>query len=172
MRILADLRYAFRNLRQSKLFAVVAVASLALGSGANTAIFTLVDQLILRLLPVRDPEQLVMIWASGPHMGNNRGSRASSYPMYQDYQKKAAAFSYVFCQYGTGLSVNFAGRTELVSGELVSGNYFQALGVKPAIGRLFAPEEDDRVYKGHPVAVLSYEYWVTRFAADPTVVGQ
>src|SRR5262245_59718870 len=153
--IATDIRYALRNLRRSPLFSVAAIASLALGIGANTAIFTLVDQLILRLLPVRDPEQLVMIWSSGPHMGNNRGARASSYPMYQDYQRKATAFSYVFCRYGTGLSVNFAGRTELVAGELVSGNYFQALGVKPAIGRLFTPEEDDRVYKGHPVAVLS-----------------
>jgi predicted permease len=170
--IAADIRYALRNLRRSPLFTVVAVASLALGIGANTAIFTLVDQLILRLLPVRNPEQLVMIWSTGPHMGNNRGPRASSYPMYEDYQKKAQAFSYVFCRYETGLSVNFAGRTELVAGELVSGNYFQALGVKPVIGRLFTPEEDDRVYKGHPVAVLSYEYWNTRFAADPNVIGQ
>ena len=171
-RIVSDLRYALRNLRLSPLFTVVAVASLALGIGANTAIFTLVDQLILRLLPVRAPEQLVMIWSTGPHMGNNRGSRASSYPMYEDYQKKAQAFSYVFCRYATSLSVSFAGRTELVQGELVSGNYFQALGVKPAIGRLFTPEQDDRVYKGHPAAVLSYQYWVTRFAADPNVIGQ
>src|SRR5882724_3306673 len=171
-RFVSDLRYALRNLRRSPLFTGVAVASLALGIGANTAIFTLVDQLILRLLPVRAPEQLVMIWSTGPHMGNNRGSRASSYPMYEDYQKKASAFSYVFCRFATSLSVSFNGRTERVDGELVSGNFFQALGVKPAIGRLFTPEEDDRVYKGHPVAVLSYQYWVTRFAADPSVVGQ
>src|SRR4051794_3553898 len=171
-RILSDVRYALRNLLRSPLFTVVAVASLALGIGANTAIFTLVDQLILRLLPVRAPEQLVMIWSTGPHMGNNRGSRASSYPMYEDYQKKAPAFSYVFCRFATSLSVSFAGRTERVEGELVSGNYFQALGVMPAIGRLFTPEEDDRTYKGHPVAVLSHQYWVTRFAADPNVIGQ
>src|SRR5436305_4042393 len=155
MGLLADLRYAFRNLRQSPLFTAVAIASLALGIGANTAIFTLVDQLILRLLPVRAPEQLVMIWSTGPHMGNNRGGRASSYPMYEDYQKKAQAFSSVFCRFGTSLSVSFSGRTERVDGELVSGNYFQALGVQPAIGRPFTPEQDDRVYKGHPAPVLS-----------------
>jgi hypothetical protein len=154
------------------MFAAVAVASLALGIGANTAIFTLVDQLMLRLLPVHAPEQLVMIWSTGPHMGSNRGSRAASYPMYQDFQKQAPAFSYVFCRFATSLSIAYAGRTERVNGELVSGNYFQALGVKPAIGRLFTPEEDDRVYKGHPVAVLSYQYWVTRFAADPAVIGK
>src|SRR5262252_5724772 len=125
-RFLLDVRFALRNLRRSPLFTAVAIASLALGIVANTAIFTLVDQLMLRLLPVRDPEQLVMIWSSGPHIGNNRGSRAASYPMYEDFQKKAQAFSYVFCRFATSLSVNFAGRTERVQGELVSGNYFQA----------------------------------------------
>ncbi len=171
-RIVSDLRYALRNLRRSPLFTTVAVLSLALGIGANTAIFTLLDQLMLRLLPVRAPEQLVMIWSTGPHMGNNRGSRASSYPMYQDYQRKAGAFSYVFCRFETSLSVSFSGRTERVDGELVSGNYFQALGVKPVIGRLFTPQEDDQVYKGHPVAVLSYQYWMARFGGDKSVIGQ
>src|SRR3982751_3862975 len=94
-----DIRYAFRTLLRSPVFTTVAVLSLALGIGANTAIFTLMDQLLLRMLPVSEPEQLVMIWSSGPHMGNNRGSRASSYPMYQDYVKRAEAFSYVFCRY-------------------------------------------------------------------------
>lgn len=171
-RLLSDIRFSWRTLARSPLFAFVAVLSLALGIGANTAIFTLVDQLMLRLLPVEKPEQLVMIWSTGPHMGDNRGSRASSYPMYQDYQRKAEAFSYVFCRYSTPLSVAYGGQTERVNAELVSGNYFQALGVKPALGRLFSPEEDDRVYKGHPVAVLSYPYWVSRFGANPNVVGQ
>ena len=171
-RMLSDIRFALRNLRRSPLFTFVAVASLALGIGANTAIFTLMDQLMLRLLPVRDPQQLVMIWSTGPHMGNNNGSRASSYPMYQDYQQKASAFSYVFCRYATPLSVSFNGRTERVSGELVSGNYFQAMAVQPALGRVFSPEQDDRVYEGHPSVVLSYQYWTTRFASDPSVVGQ
>jgi predicted permease len=148
------------------------VASLALGIGANTAIFTLIDQLMLRLLPVKDPQQLVMIWTTGPHIGNNRGDRRASYPMYQDFQKKAPAFSYVFCRYQTPLSINFGGQTERVQGELVSGNFFEALGVKPLIGRVLSPEEDDRIYKGHPVVVLSHGYWLTRFAADPKVIGQ
>ena len=125
-RFLFDLRFALRSLRRSPLFTLVAVASLALGIGANTAIFTLIDQLMLRLLPVRDPQQLVMIWSTGPHMGNNHGSRAASYPMYQDFQKKAQAFSYVFCRFGTPLSVSFNGRTERVEcgtglGQLFSG---------------------------------------------------
>ena len=171
-RIVSDARFALRNLRRSKLFAFVAVASLALGIGANTAIFTLLDQLILRLLPVRDPQQLVMIWTTGPHMGSNRGTQMASYPMYQDFQRKGQAFSYVFCRYEAPLSVSIGGQTERVDGELVSGNYFQALGVGPALGRVFTPEQDDRVYKGHPVVVLSYPYWVTRFAADPNVIGR
>ena len=172
MRILSDVRFALRNLRRSPLFVLVAVSSLALGIGANTAIFTLMDQLMLRLLPVRDPQQLVMISSTGPHEGSNRGNHAASYPMYQDFQQKAPAFSYVFCRYGTPLSISFNGQTERVEGELVSGNYFQALGVQPALGRVFSPEQDDRVYKGHPSAVLSYQYWMTRFAADPSVVGR
>src|SRR2546421_13020007 len=108
-RILSDIRFALRNLGRSKLFTLVAIASLALGIGANTAIFTLVDQLILRLLPVHDPEQLVMIWSTGPHMGSNRGGRAASYPMYQDFQKQAQAFSYVFSRFGTSLSIAYDG---------------------------------------------------------------
>ena len=92
--------------------------------------------------------------------------------MYQDFQQKAQAFSYVFCRYYTASSLSFGGQTERVAVELVSGNYFQALGVKPAIGRVFSPEEDDRIYKGHPAVVLSHQYWATRFAGDPSVIGQ
>ena len=170
--LINSVRYAIRNLRRSPVFTLAAIASLALGIGANTAIFTLIDQLILRLLPVKDPKQLVMIWSTGPHMGSNRGSRATSYPMYQDFQKRAEPFSYVFSRYQTPLSVSYGGQTERVSAELVSGNFFQALGVRPALGRLFSPQEDDRVYEGHPVAVLTYSYWVSRFASNPNVIGK
>lgn len=170
--LLSDLKFALRTLWRSPLFTGVAVLSLALGIGANTAIFTLLDQLLLRLLPVKDPEQLVMIWTRGMHWGSNRGSRASSYPMYQDFQQKAEAFSYVFCRYYEALSISFEGQTERVNAELVSGNFFQALGVRPAAGRVFSPEEDDRLYKGHPVVVLSHHYWVNRFGADPKVIGR
>ncbi len=172
IRILSDVRFAIRNLSRSPLFTAVAIGSLALGIGANTAIFTLVDQLLLRLLPVKNPAQLVMISSTGPHIGSNRGDRASSYPMYEDFQRRAPAFSYVFCRFGTPISVNFNGHTERVNGELVSGNYFEALGVRPAIGRVFSSQQDDRTYKGHPSAVLSYAYWTTRFNADPSVVGR
>jgi predicted permease len=167
-----DLNHTLRLLSRSPAFTLVAVLSLALGIGANTAIFTLLDQLMLRRLPVRHPEQLQMIWTSGPNLGSNQGSRASSYPMYQDFGQRAPAFSYVFCRYYTPLSISLGNQTERVTGELVSGNYFQALGIGPALGRVFSPEEDDRVYKGHPVVVLSHQYWMTRFGADAGVIGQ
>jgi predicted permease len=170
--VFSDIKFSLRTLGRSPLFTSVAVLSLALGIGANTAIFTLLDQLVLRLLPVNDPEQLVMIWTRGSHVGNNNGSRALSYPMYQDFQQKAEAFSYVFCRFQTALSLHFEGQTERVNAELVSGNFFQALGVKAAVGRVFSPEEDDRQYRGHPVVVLNHHYWVSRFGADPAVVGK
>ncbi len=167
-----DLRHALRLLSRSPAFTVVAVLSLALGIGANTAIFTLLDQIVLRPLPVPHPEQLQMIWTTGPSLGNNQGSRASSYPMYQDFQQRAPAFSYVFCRHYTPVSISLGNQTERVTGELVSGNYFQALGTGPALGRVFSPEEDDRTYKGHPVVVLSHQYWVARFGADAAVLGR
>jgi predicted permease len=167
-----DLSHALRLLSRSPAFTLVAVLSLGLGIGANTAIFTLLDQLMFRRLPVAHPEQLQMIWITGPSLGSNQGSRASSYPMYQDFQQRAPAFSYVFCRYLTPLSISLGNQTERVTGELVSGNYFQALGIGSALGRVFSPEEDDRVYKGHPVVVLSHQYWVARFGADAGVIGQ
>jgi predicted permease len=169
---LRDLSHAARLLGRSPGFTAAAVLSLALGIGANTAVFTLLDQLLLRLLPVSDPDRLVMIWTTGPHLGGNQGARAASYPMYQDFQQRSEAFSYVFCRYQASLAVSIGKETERVRGELVSGNFFQALGVGAALGRVFSPEQDDRVYKGHPVAVITHQYWLTRFGADPGVIGR
>jgi len=166
-----DLRYAFRTLRKAPLFTSVAVLSLALGIGANTAIFTLVNQLILQLLPVRDPQQLVLLTARGQHYGSNNGSNAISYPMYQDFRDKNQVFQGMFCRFSTSLSLTYDGRTELIVGELVSGNYFPVLGVGAALGRVFTAQ-DDLIQGGHPIAVLSYGYWKTRFAADPSVIGR
>jgi predicted permease len=167
-----DLRHSLRALRRDPLFAITAVLSLALGIGANTGVFTLLDQLVLRLLPVHEPERLAMIWTTGPHIGNNQGDRSASYPMYQDFQRRATVFDYVFCDFSTSAALADAGGTERITAELVSGNYFQALGIQPAAGRLFSPEQDDRFYKGHPVVVLSHAYWVRRYAADPHVIGR
>jgi predicted permease len=169
---LSDLRLAIRGLRRSPLFAAVAILSLALGIGANTAIFTLIDQILLRKLPVAAPEQLVMLYQRGSNMGSNMGARMHSYPLYQDLQKKAEPLAEVLCRRIVPASVSVDNQTERVDAELVSGNYFSMLGVKPAIGRVFNSQEDDQVYEGHPVVVLSYGYWVTRFARDPSVIGK
>ncbi len=170
--VISDLRYSLRTLCRSPLFASVAVFSLALGIGANTAIFTLIDQIVLRRLPVKDPESLVMLYQQGAHNGSNMGIRMHSYPIYQDYQKKAAPLSEVICRRLVSASVSIDSQTERVDAEIVSGNYFTMLGVKAAVGRVFSSDEDDRVYMGHPVVVLSYPYWSTRFSRDPRVIGK
>src|SRR5207302_11016701 len=147
--LLPDLRFSLRAIRRSPLFATVAILSLALGIGANTAIFTLMDQLMLRQLPIKNPDQLVMLYQRGSHNGNNMGARMHSYAIYQDYQQKAAPFSEVLCRRLVSTSVSVDNQTERVQAEMVSGNYFTMLGVKPAAGRLFSSQEDDRVHQGH-----------------------
>src|ERR1700687_5689771 len=118
-----DLRYALRKFPKSPVFVLVTVLSLAFGIGANTAIFTLVDQLLLRLLPVKDPQQLVMLWGRGPHYGSNNGRYKISYPMYEDFRDHNQVFSGMFCRWETSLSISSEGKTERVDGELVSGSY-------------------------------------------------
>jgi len=170
--VLADLRLALRGLRRSPLFSVVAILSLALGIGANTAIFTLLDQVLLRKLPVKNPQELVMLYQQGNHNGSNMGTRMHSYPIYQDYQQKAEPLAEVICRRLVPASVSVGNQTERVTAEMVSGNYFTMLGVQPAAGRVFSSTQDDQVFMGHPVVVLAYDYWVSRFAKDPSVIGQ
>lgn len=170
--ILADLRYALRTLGRSPLFAAVAILSLALGIGANTAIFTLMDQILLRKLPIKDPDSLVMLYQEGANNGSNMGERMHSYPIYQDYQKKVEPFAEVLCRRLISTSLSVDNQTERVDAEMVSGNFFTMLGVKAAAGRVFNSKEDDRTYQGHPVVVLSYNYWVTRFNQDRGIIGK
>src|SRR5215472_16478056 len=166
-----DLRYAIRILRRSPLFTGVAILSLALGIGANAAIFTLINQLILQPLPVNHPEQLVLLTARGKHYGSNNGPNALSYPMYQDFRDRNQVFSGMFARHSTTFSLTFEGRTELAAGEFVSGNYFPVLGVGAAAGRVFGPS-DDLIQGANPFAVLSWRYWKTRFNGDPAIVGK
>jgi hypothetical protein len=168
----SDIRLAVRGLKRNPLFASVAILSLALGIGANTAIFTLIDQILLRQLPISHPEQLVMLYQQGSHNGSNMGARMHSYPVYQDLQKRAEPLSDVLCRRLVPASISVDNQTERVQAEMVSGNYFQMLGVGPAAGRVFNSQEDDQIYQGHPVVVLSYGYWVSRFASDRGVVGK
>jgi predicted permease len=168
---LQDLRFAFRTLAKAPVFTAVAAVSLALGIGANTAIFSLLDQLLLRMLPVKDPQQLVQISSKGPHYGNNSGVNVMSYPMYRDFRDRAQVFDGVVCRRGESGSLGYGGSVERVRVEMVSGNYFDVLGLKPLAGRLLHPDDDVHP-GGHPLAVLSYGYWTARFAGDRSILGK
>jgi predicted permease len=171
-----DLRYGARMLLKNPGFTLVAVLTLALGIGANTAIFSLTDQVLLRLLPVERPKELVILRSPGPQGGrvtsDGDNSASFSYPMYKDLRDRGNnVFSGLLARYTLPLSVAGAGQTERADGELVSGNYFEVLGVRPALGRVFN-QEDDRAPGAHPVIVLSHAYWTRRFGADPAILNK
>jgi putative ABC transport system permease protein len=165
-----NFRYALRSLRKNPLLTGIAIVSLGLGIGANTAIFSLIDQLLLRLLPVDNPQQLVQLATRGPLFGASWGDDRLSYPMYRDFRDRNAVFSGVLAYYATPISLGYGGRTERLRSELVTGDYFQVLGVPAAIGRTFTPE-DNQTLGGEPVAVLSYDFWISRFGRDRNIVG-
>ncbi|HEY3383685.1 MAG TPA: ABC transporter permease [Vicinamibacterales bacterium] len=167
-----NLKYAARTLVKAPGFAFVVVLTLALGIGANTAIFTLMDQVLLRALPVKEPAQLVILGAPGTNRGRfDGGEDAFSYPMYTDFRDRGRVFSGVLARATYPLTMLYESRSERVRGELVSGNYFALLGVAPAYGRLFT-SADEQAPGGHPIAVLAHGFWTTRFARDPAVVGR
>jgi predicted permease len=169
--ILNDLQHGLRLLRKAPLFTILITTSLGVGIGANGAIFTLLDQIVLRPLPVEKPQRLVQVHIDGDFHGNSWGDGTEiSYPMFLDLRDHKA-FSGMFAQFPWAMHVNVRGRTERVNGELVSGRYFSVLGVPAAIGRLIT-EEDDRVRNATPVAVLSHAFWRSHYARDPKVIGQ
>src|ERR1044072_8486683 len=127
--MIADIRYALRILTKSPMFAGVVVLTLALGIGANAAIFSLLDQVLLQSLPVANPEQLVVLSAYDAKEPEIDSS--FSYPMYQDLRDRNSVFSGVIARGGTQMNVSYGDQTERVSGELVSGNFFEVLGVRP-----------------------------------------
>ena len=174
--LLQDVRYAFRQLRKSPGFAVTAIITLALTIGANTAIYSVFDQVLLRNLPVKDPKNLVVFEYKGAHTGstNNHGGPSGSYfsyPMYKDIRDRNSVFEGLIASDIAQVGVQWHNQPELVNAELVTGNYFDVLGVRPAAGRLFV-QSDDMVPNGNPLAVLSYSYWQRRFGLDPKVVGE
>lgn len=166
-----DLRYAFRTLARTPGFTTVVVLTLGLGIGANTAIFSLMDQVLLRLLPVKNPGELVQLDGPGAFNGRTQGARTFSYPMYVDFRDRNDAFTGLVARYGTSATLTYRNQPERVQVEVVSGNTFDVLGVPAAIGRAFT-QEDDRVPGAHPVAVLGHGYWQRRFAGDPGIVDQ
>jgi len=169
--LLQDLRYAGRMLHHNPGFTTVAVLSLALGIGANTAIFSLIDTVLLRMLPVQKPEQLVFV----ENVGARGGGGAPPYPCFEQFRDRDRYFSGLaaFSPYNMRISID--GRAEEVSAQQASGNYFAVLGLKAWAGRTFSPADDSVIGKGGPdgpVAVISYRYWKQRFAMSPAVLGK
>jgi predicted permease len=174
---MANLKLAFRTLLKTPFVTAVAVLSLALGIGANAAIYSLFDQMLLRPLPVSQPERLVNLAAPGPKPGStscNQGGDCEtvfSYPMFRDLERAKPGFTSLAAHRTVGVNLAFRNQTLNAEGTLVSGSYFPLLGVQPALGRLLTPA-DDQTIGGHFVAVLSYSYWETRLGADPGVLNE
>ena len=169
--LIQDLRYAVRTLTRTRAFTIVAVLTLALGIGANTAIFSLMDQVLLRLLPVTDPRELVQLDGPGTFRGRTANARTFSYPMYRDLRDRNDVFTGLVARGPATATFTYRGQTERVNVELISGNTFAVLGVQPMLGRALT-DDDDRAPGAHPVAVLSYGYWQRRFARDRSILDQ
>ncbi len=174
--MLQDIRYALRQLRKSPAFTITVIVTLALGIGANAAVFTLFDQVLLRLLPVQRPKELVRFEWTGGFSGSASSFGGDeynffSYPMYKDLRDKNQVFQGMLAADRANVGVSWHNQAEDKDAEVVTGNYFQLLGLQPALGRLLTPQ-DDTAKNANPVVVLSYDYWKTRFAASRDVVGQ
>jgi putative ABC transport system permease protein len=174
--LMQNLRYSLRHLRKSPGFTFTVILTLALGIGANAAVFTLFDQVLLRMLPVQEPRQLVRIHWTGGYSGGASifgGEMGDyySYPMYKDLRDKNQVFSGVVAVDRANVGVNWNNQAEDKDVELVSGNYFQVLGLQPVLGRLLTPQ-DDTAKDANPQLVLSYAYWKSHFAGSPAVIGQ
>ena len=166
-----DLRHALRALRKNPAFTLVVVMTLGLGIGANAAIFSLMDQVLFRALPVHDPGRLVLLDGPGPFRGRTVNLMTFSYPMYMDFRDRTETFSGVLARFQMSMTVAWKGQAERADGDLVSGNYFEVLGVKPALGRVFTAS-DDTTPGAHPVVVISYGFWQRRFGGDPSILNQ
>ncbi|SEG30939.1 duplicated orphan permease [Bryocella elongata] len=180
--IFQDLRFALRQLRRSPALAVTAVLTLALGIGANSAIFSLLDQALLRSLPVYEPQRLVILEGTGAAWDGNTSNYGGdiaayfSYPMYKDLRDRTVpggkhVFSGLITTAPIYVGISRNGSSETTQGEIVSGNYFTVLGVQPFLGRLLT-QNDDTAPGANPVAVLSFDYWANHLGSNPSVVGQ
>jgi predicted permease len=172
-----NLKLAFRTLFKSPFVTGVAIVSLALGIGANAAIFSLFNQMLLQALPVPEPDRLVNLGAPGPKPGSTSCNQAGncdavfSYPMFKDLERVQEVFTGIAAHKSFGANLAYKGQVQNGDGMLVSGSYFPVLGVRPALGRLLGMD-DDRNVGGHFVAVLSHRYWTTKFNQDPNVLNQ
>src|SRR5215469_7784316 len=165
-----DFRFSVRSFLRTPSFTVTAVLSLMLGIGATTAIYSLVDQVLLHSLPVRQPERLVLIDWSGDWVGNGFGSwNLMPYPICRDLDQQKQFFEGVFCRALTTVDLSTGGDPRPTRAEIVSGNYFPVLGVGPALGLVLTNDDDDRP---NPVTVVSYDFWQTQLGGASNVVGR
>ena len=173
---MSRLRFALRTLFKTPFVTGVAIVSLALGIGANTAIFSLFDQVLLRPLPVRDPSQLVTLGSPGPKPGNNSCTQEGecdvvfSFPMFRDLEADHSAFVGLAAHRAFGANLSYKGQTAAADGLEVSGQYFEVLGLVPALGRLLEPGDAATAGQSH-VVVLGYDYWRSKFGATPAVLN-
>ena len=163
-----DMRFAVRTLGRSPMYVAVVVLTLTIGVGINATIFTMVNTLLLRPLPVRAPEELVEIYSFNAEYGV---PITSSYPDYLSISESATTVSGIAGHSMLGASMTSNGRAEMVYGEFITGNFFELLGITPQMGRLIGPD-DDRVPGGHPVVVLGHGFWHDRFAGDKSIIGE
>ncbi|HSR70370.1 MAG TPA: ABC transporter permease [Acidobacteriota bacterium] len=172
---LQDLRFAFRLLTKNPGFSAVALLTLAIGIGANSAIFSLTDQILLKPLPIENPDRLVVLRSPGPKRGlvwsDGDSSASFSYPLYRRLAERSPHVAQLMGRFQIPLSVAFQGQAERAEGALVSGNFFQALEINPVAGRLFAPSDDVNT-GAHPLAVLSHGYWKRRFDSSQDIINQ
>jgi len=171
---LSDFKHSLRMLRKSPLFTTVAIASLALGIGANTSIFSMLDQALLRPLPVKNPRELVIISDPGPARGMFNGDnseRLFSRPAYLELRDRNQVFSGLIARFPAAVNFVFQGQSESINAEVVTGNFFDVLGVPAAKGRLLSAA-DDIQKSGHPVVVFSYAFWQRRFGGDASIIGK
>jgi len=172
------LRHAFRTLAKTPFVTMVAILSLALGIGANTAIFSLFDQMLLRALPVEEPGELVNLTAPGPNPGSQSCNQSGScqdlwsYPMFRDLEREQVSFTGIAAHRLFGANLALAGSSPTSGGGLlVSGQYFSVLGIQPTLGRLLGPSDDQTIGE-HPVGVLSYRYWENNLGSDRSVLNK
>src|SRR5260370_10801513 len=173
--VIEDLRYAFRLLRKSPAFTIVAVLTLALGIGANTAIYTLLDQALLRSLPIKEPSRLAVLRFLGDDTGSTHARGESnlvfSYPMYRDLRDHNSVFSGLIATSWAQVGVQWHNQPDLADAELVSGNYFDVLGLQPTLGRLLVAS-DDVTENGNPLPGFTFTSSPRRFGSDPKIVNQ
>jgi len=166
-----DIKHGMRMLAKRPGFSLTVVLVLALGIGANTAIFSFVEQVLLRTLPVKDPASLVTVATQGKHIGASWGAHMLSYPMFKDFRDSDGPFGGVLCWRPEVATMDDGTGAERVEIELVSAGYFDVLGISPVLGRTFFAD-DETAPGANPVAVLAYDFWQSRFAGNPNVVGR